>query len=259
MRTVPNLFLSRIVMGRLVPALCAGWLLAVGPAAGADDRMRIIDRIMQTGPLTCLADLQPQLRAYTIKTKAWHFVHGMRKDLKLNLQWKTGNPDYEKARVVIAAAISDSEEHAGPLDGAANAKAGVRPIFEAMTDEQLRDYGTFFKRPLGRVFWENQIDFQLCSILRSALSADSTDVEKDALQKRFKVELRARILAVPLKERTEYIDRNTWLRPAFYKAWAEHFLFDIDLDTDYARRYKQLMLGNSDALELLAQPYRVLQ
>lgn len=238
-------------------ALLACMVFGAGPVA-ADERATNITRLMATAPLTC-ADAAGAWTAKVLVAGAVDkLTDNLREQIGLNDKWVRGNPDWEKARALIAAEFAAVEKRDGPalrpISGAAVAREGL----ESMSADELALAAKFLPTHAGKVYWTYTVDYHNCRIFADIAAKQPNAGAMDPA-------LRARINQLDTGMTKELPNLSDADKAAFKAASAKFDGRFIARDTKYWNQVRQPLgpravavmssEGMVSALVQLAMPY----
>jgi hypothetical protein len=231
--------------------LCGALLLT---SASADERPQLVDAIMATGPLTCTGEAEALWFKNTVEDLALLMTEGVGSSLKLNEQWKPGNPDFDRARVLMAKQVTADLAGPRPFFRRNGIADGVRASLAAMPIGELQFAAAFFQRPAGRVYWTRDIDFLACDMYGKMLASfDRAAARNAGLSKRratLKAGFEASLARRKPAEVHDYESGAARLMPLIVvKGWPE--LDKVAFD-EHFERVRQLR----PVMEKIAAPYR---
>ena len=124
------------------------------PAAGSDS-------VFGATPMPCTAEAVRLLNRQLLRMAPDEILSGIRQAMNRPAEWTTGHPSYEKARLVVVAALAEEEKANGPLFTYTPARFydGVVANWSA---EERSNYKSFFSKRAGQIYLTHMLDGAAC-------------------------------------------------------------------------------------------------
>lgn len=228
-------------------AFLCGALLLTSAGASADERTQLVDGIMATGPMSCTSEAETLWFNNTVEDLSLLMTEGVGSSLKLNAQWIPGNPDFDRARVLMARQVTADLAGPRPFFRRNGVVDGVRASLVAMPIADLRFAAAYFQRPAGRLYWARDIDFLACEMY-AQMNARTKGLSKRqaALKAGFDAALARRSPSDVL----EYETGAARIMPLIVlKGWPELDKNAFEVHFEHVRELRPVM-------EKIAAPYR---
>jgi hypothetical protein len=231
-------------------AFLCGALLLASASASADERALLVGGIMATGPLSCTSAAETLWFNNTVEDLSLLMTQGVGTSLKLNEQWKPGNPDFDRARVLMARQVSADLAGPRPFFRRNGVVDGVRAALLAMPIADLRFAAAYFQRPAGRLYWARDIDFLACEMYAQMLGAGARTAGMRKRHAALKARFEAGLARRTPSEVHDYETGAARIMPLIVlKGWPQ---LDKDAFEAHFERVRELR----PVMEKIAAPYK---
>lgn len=240
-----------------VSASCAffsAMLLSSGTAS-ADERSELTDRIMATDPIPCINESHALFSKQLLVQLRNTMMVSSASAVRLNDDWKPGNPDYERVSALLTGAIAEGEAGPAPMFTHKSGADLIRSSFDNMPAADLRYAATFFAGPLGRTFWRYFVESATCKGILTRLKA----------LPQLQTAPPPSLLAQPAAYEAQFKKDAVNLTPAQEKEFKQAAERLMPLITSYAspvkagmvkERVKEIMAKHGDQIRAIMKPYQ---